>query len=146
MDALDERELGAYFALVTAGDLVQRAVTAQLREHGLTPVQFSILARLLSAPDGMRMSELADALVMSRGGMTYQITQLEQRGLLSRSGSGDDDRGVQAAITDAGRELVSAVFPGHVAIVRENFLELLDAGERDALRASLERVIAKLRS
>jgi DNA-binding MarR family transcriptional regulator len=144
VDELNPEELGAYFALVTAGDLVQRAVTSQLRENGLTPVQFSILARLLTTEGGARMSELADALVVSRGGLTYQITQLEKQGLVERVGSGVDDRGVLAQITDAGRSRVTAAFPGHVALVRENFLDVLDAAQLENLRASLEQVVAKL--
>jgi DNA-binding MarR family transcriptional regulator len=144
-DALDENELGAYFALVAAGDLIQRAVATQLGEHGLSPLQFTVLARLLDAPAGLRMSELAEALVVSRSGLTYQITQLEKAGLVERASSPDDDRGVVAALTPDGRARVLGAFPGHVALVRANFLDLLQPGEADAIRATLERVVASLR-
>jgi DNA-binding MarR family transcriptional regulator len=141
---LDDNELGAYFALVAAGDLIQRAVATQLAEHALTPLQFSVLARLLDNPDGLRMNELADALVVSRSGLTYQITQLEKAGLVQRTSSPDDDRGVVAKLAPAGRNKVLGAFPGHVRLVRENFLDLLHPGEADTIRGSLERVVAKL--
>ncbi|MCS5717657.1 MarR family transcriptional regulator [Herbiconiux sp. CPCC 205763] len=144
-DALDENELGAYFALVAAGDLIQRAVTTQLGEHGLSPLQFSVLARLLDAPAGLRMSELADVLVVSRSGLTYQITQLEKSGLVERASSPGDDRGVVATLTATGRDRVLGAFPGHVALVRENFLDFLQPGEADAIRVALERVVESLR-
>lgn len=143
---LTRDELGAYFALVAAGDLVERAVSAQLAEHGLTPLQFSILARLAEAPDGLRMSELADQLVVSRSGLTYQITQLEKAGFVDRTTSARDSRGVVAVLTEAGTARVQETFPGHVGLVRENFLDLLDAAEVDAVRVTLEKVVAHLRS
>jgi len=144
-DALEENELGAYLALVAAGDLIQRAVATQLGEHGLSPLQFSVLAHLLDTPGGLRMSELAEVLVVSRSGLTYQITQLEKAGLVERVSSPDDDRGVVAVLTSAGRDQVLRAFPGHVALVRANFLDLLQPGEADDIRVMLERVVASLR-
>ncbi len=143
---LDDSELGAYFALVTAGDLIQRAVAAQLAENGLTTLQFSVLARLLQAPDGLRMNELANALVISRSGLTYQVTQLEKAGLVARESTPRDSRGVVASLTPAGRAKVEAAFPGHVQLVRKTFLDLLGPGQASVLRKTLEPVVAMLRA
>lgn len=143
-NGLDNNELGAYFALVSAGDLIQRAVATQLAEHGLTTLQFSVLARLLENPDGLRMSDLADALVVSRSGLTYQVTQLEKTGLVERISAPGDDRGIIAKLTQAGSDRVLAAFPGHVRLVRENFLDLLQPGDVDKIRISLGRVVASL--
>jgi DNA-binding MarR family transcriptional regulator len=142
---LSHDELGAYFALVAAGDLVQRAVSSQLAEHGLTPLQFSVLATLLEADDGLRMSDLADALVVSRSGLTYQITQLEKTGLVERFSSRADSRGIVARLTVTGRERVLGAFPGHVALVRENFLDLLAPTEISTLSTTLDKVVTHLR-
>jgi DNA-binding MarR family transcriptional regulator len=142
---LDEEELDAYFALVVAGDLVQRAITSQLAEHGLTPVQFSILAQLLQQRDGIRMRDLASALVHSRSGLTYQVTQLEKAGLVERVASPHDERGVMAKLTDAGAKRVRQAFPGHVGLVRENLFDLLPDNGAAALRELLHPVITKLR-
>jgi DNA-binding MarR family transcriptional regulator len=130
---------------VAAGDLVQRAVTSQLAEHGLTPLQFSVLATLLDAEDGLRMSDLANALVASRSGMTYQVTQLERVGYVERASSPADSRGIVARLTPAGRTQVGETFPGHISLVRENFIDLLTPSEVDILRATLEKVVSHLR-
>jgi DNA-binding MarR family transcriptional regulator len=142
---LSREELGAYFALVTAGDLVQRAVASQLAEHELTPLQFSVLARLLDAVDGLRMSDLAEELVVSRSGLTYQITQLEKAKLVERASASADNRGVVARLTEAGRDRVLETFPGHVGLVRQNLLDLLAPDEVTTLRTTLEKVVAHLR-
>jgi DNA-binding MarR family transcriptional regulator len=143
---LDRDELDAYFALVAAGDLVQRALTAQFAEHDLTPVKFGILAQLLDAPGGVRMRELASELVHSRSGLSYQVAQLEREGLVDRIASPGDERGVLAVITQAGAARVRRAFPGHLALVRANFLDLLPEGGAATLRDLLAPVVSGLRA
>src|SRR3954464_12874074 len=109
---LDAVQLGAYFALMDVAGLLRHAVEQQLREDGdLSYVQFQLLARLgLGSPTGSeRMTDLADGLVHSRSGLTYQAGLLERAGLVVRTPSSDDDRGVTLAITDAGRALLATV-------------------------------------
>lgn len=142
VDALERGELAAYFALRRAGDRLQRAVARQLREHALSEVQFSVLATLRAAPDGARMGDLAESLVISKGGMTYQVAQLEARGLVERVGAQGDDRSVIARLTPAGAAAIEAALPGHVALVRESFLDLLDGNEIRVLSDVLGRVAA----
>ncbi|MGH1526402.1 MarR family winged helix-turn-helix transcriptional regulator [Leifsonia sp. L25] len=137
--ALDPSELGAYFALIEATSLLRHAVEQQLREAGdLSYVQFQLLARLGDAPDGSQnMTELADGVVYSRSGLTYQAGLLEKAGLVTRAPSADDERGTTVTITDAGRKRLAAVFPGHIDVLHRMFL---DAIPRDDVR-TLERVL-----
>ena len=77
---LDATQLGAYFALMEVAGLLRHAVEQQLREAGdLSYVQFQLLARLgLGSPTGSeRMTHLADGVVYSRSGLTYQAALLE---------------------------------------------------------------------
>ena len=143
---LDDDELGAYIALVAAGDLMQRSVAEQLAEHQLSTLQFSILATLLAHPGGLRMHDLADRMVISRSGLTYQVTQLEARGFVSRAAASDDDRGVEVRLIEPGRERVQGAFPGHVDLVRGVFLDVIEPGQIAPLRSTLERVVEKLRA
>mgnify|MGYP000336077031 CR=1 FL=1 len=77
--ALSPRQLDAYFAFTEVSSLVRHAVEKQLREAGdLGYVQFQLLARLGDAPGGaLRMTDLADGVVYSRSGLTYQAQLLE---------------------------------------------------------------------
>jgi DNA-binding MarR family transcriptional regulator len=143
-ERLNERELGAYFALIAAGELLQKAVAGQLREYGLTPVQFAILMQLREQPAGARMGDLATSLVVTRSGLTYQIGRLEAEGLVERHSAGADERGVVAQITPSGRERVEAALPGHIDLLRRAFLDLVEPGEIDPLRRILARVAAGL--
>src|SRR5919205_2541353 len=104
--SLDPAQLSAYFALIEVTSLLRHAVEQQLREAGgLSYVQFQLLATLgLDSPSGSaRMTDLADGVVYSRSGLTYQAGLLEQAGLVVRSPSPDDERSVTVTITAAGR-------------------------------------------
>jgi DNA-binding MarR family transcriptional regulator len=140
-------EFRAYAALIASSTLLQRAVEQNLREQAdLTQVQFEILMNLSLAGDaGLRMAQLADALIVSRSGLSYQVAQLESRGWITRRRSSDDERGVVARITSKGERTRQRVFPGHVDIVRSAFLDAIEPGELATLTAALERVARALR-
>jgi DNA-binding MarR family transcriptional regulator len=145
---LTPTQLGAYFAFTEVSSLLRPAVEQQLREAGgLSYVQFQLLARLGDTPDGhQRMTDLADGVVYSRSGLTYQAQLLEQRGLITRSPSPDDERSTVVAITAAGREVLATVFPGHIQAVRELLLDPLSDDDVSDLARILGRVSEHLRA
>jgi DNA-binding MarR family transcriptional regulator len=145
---LNSEQLGAYFALMEVGSLLQYAVDEHLRAEGdLSYVQFEILARLVDAPEGrLRMTDLADGVVYSRSGLTYQAGLLDKRGLITRSPSPDDERSVMVAVTDAGRELVARVLPEHADRVRQLLFDAMSGEDLTALSAILGRVRTHMRA
>ncbi|ROR80285.1 transcriptional regulator, MarR family [Plantibacter flavus] len=146
--SLTPTELGAYFAFTEVSSLLRPAVEQQLREAGeLSYVQFLLLARLGDAPDGhQRMTDLADGVVYSRSGLTYQAQLLEQRGLITRSPSPDDERSTVVAITTAGRDVLATVFPGHIQAVKDLLFAPLDVDDVSELARILGRVSEHLRA
>lgn len=136
--ALDAHRTQAYFALLEAGSLLRILMDEQLeRDAGLTFLQFSLLAHLGQAPEGrMRLTDVADAIVHSRSGLTYQLTKLENAGLLRRERSAADERSVSAIITDEGRALLADVLPGHTAVVESGMFNGVD-DRRAALMAEV---------
>ena len=146
--SLDPVELDAYFSLIEVSSLLRHTVEQQLREAGdLSYVQFQLLARLGDSPTGShRMTDLADGVVYSRSGLTYQAGLLETMGLVRRTPSVDDERGVTVTITDAGRAVLARVFPGHIAVVQQLFLAPLSREQVQTLAAVLGAVRDHVRS
>jgi DNA-binding MarR family transcriptional regulator len=145
---LDPVQLGAYFALIEVVGLLRHAVEQQLREAGdLSYVQFQLLARLGDSPKGShRMTDLADGVVYSRSGLTYQAGLLETRGLVTRTTSPDDERGVTVTITDAGRALLETVIPGHAEVIDHLLFQRLSRKDAKALADLLVPVRDHMRS
>ena len=142
------REFGVYFALLEVSALVQHGVEGQLRrDGGLSFVQFQILAILGEDPSSPRsMTDLADRLVHSRSGLTYQVDRLERAGLVARVPSEQDERSVNVTLSAEGVAVLERVLPGHADEVREVIVDALDAADRDELTRLLRRVARHLRS
>jgi DNA-binding MarR family transcriptional regulator len=147
--SLDAVELRAYFTLMEVAGLLRHAVEQQLREAGdLSYVQFQLLARLgLDSPTGsQRMTDLADGVVYSRSGLTYQASLLEKAGLITRTPSADDERGVTVTITDAGRALLAKVLPGHTEVISHQLFQPLSRADAKTLAELLSPVRNHMRS
>src|SRR5215217_2554907 len=148
LPALDPAGLGAYFALIEVSSLLRHTVEQQLRDAGdLSYVQFQLLARLGDSPTGShRMTDLADGVVYSRSGLTYQAGLLEKAGLVTRSPSPDDERSVTVTITEAGRALLANVLPGHAEVISNLLFQPLSRKDAKALGALLAPVRDHMRS
>jgi DNA-binding MarR family transcriptional regulator len=145
---LDHEQLAAYFTLMEVSSLLQHAVDQQLRdEGGLSYTQFQILAVLGETPDGrQRMTDIADRLVHSRSGLTYQVAQLAKAGLVTRTPSSDDERSIIVTATEQGQAVLGRVMPGHVEVVQRLLMAPLDRADLTALRDVLGRVRAHMRT
>src|SRR3954454_14748577 len=146
--SLDPAQLGAYFALIEVSSLLRHAVEQQLRQAGdLSYVQFQLLARLGDSPSGSsRMTDLADGVVYSRSGLTYQAQLLEQRGLVTRTPSPDDERSTVLTLTDAGRSVLADVFPGHIEALHQLLFATLSDDDVDDLARVLGQAADHLRA
>jgi DNA-binding MarR family transcriptional regulator len=130
---LDGDELGAWRGMLRAHAELTRALDTELTAtHGLPLSSYEVLLFVGDAPGGrMRMSELADSVLLSRSGLTRLVDRLERGGLIERVKCSDDARGYFAQITPAGRELFQQARRTHLAGVRRLFL---DRFSRDELR------------
>jgi len=146
--ALDPQQLAAYFLFVEVSSLVKHAVERHLRlDGGISYVQFEILTRLFATPTAeQRMTDLADGIVYSRSGLTYQAEQLEKAGLISRAPSVDDERSTLVRITAEGQALVERLLPEHSRLVQRMLFDHLSQDDVAQLSQVLGRVRDHLRS
>src|SRR6266516_7009621 len=93
----------AWRALIHAhATLMRQLATDLVDEIGLTLGDFDVLAQLGQASGELRMSELAAQAYSSRSGMTRRIDRLVTDGLVMRTNSDADGRGVVVALTEHG--------------------------------------------
>ncbi len=111
------------------------------RNCDLSLVEYEILVRL-SEREGrqMRMAQLADALAHSRSRVTHTVTRMERSGLITRSSSPEDGRGVVASMTDKGYDLIERMAPIHVNGVREHLVDLASREDFAALGRVMDAV------
>jgi DNA-binding MarR family transcriptional regulator len=120
---------------------LERQLGADLEARcGLPHAWFSVLMRLARSDDGqLTMSELADAVTLTTGGMTRLVDRLEAAGFVERRRSATDRRVTFAAITAAGRRTLRTASAVHGANLREVF-----AGFSPRELAVLDRLLTRL--
>jgi DNA-binding MarR family transcriptional regulator len=139
---LTDEELGAWRGLLRVHAELMRALDAELEaRHDLPISSYDVLVNLAEAPGGkLRMRDLADAVLLSRSGLTRLVDRLEREGLIERDTCTSDGRGCFAVLTDKGEELLSHARPTHLAGVRERFLAHFSREELGTLAELWERV------
>jgi DNA-binding MarR family transcriptional regulator len=100
-----------------------------------------VLVHLSEADDGRcRMSQLADAVLISRSGLTRRVDRMVKSGLISKELCLEDRRGTFASITQQGWDALRAAAPVHVAGVRRRFIDRVSKDDESSLLGQLLRL------
>lgn len=132
-----EGELASWRAFLKAHAAITRVLENELvAEQRLSLAAYDVLVQLAEAPERrLRMTELADAVLLSRSGVTRLVDRLEKVGLVGRSPVAGDGRGVAAHLTEAGLNRLRTASRTHLAGVLEHFVDRLDPAQLTALEA-----------
>lgn len=135
--------LAAWRAFLRAHARVIRSLERELQdEEHLALTDYDVLVQLARAEDRrLRMSELADGLLLSRSGATRLVDRLVAEGLVERVMCDTDRRGQWASLTDAGLERLRRATPAHLRGVAEHFLDRLSADDLTALERMLSPIV-----
>jgi DNA-binding MarR family transcriptional regulator len=134
--------LAAWRSFVLANSRLMAALDDDLRrEHNSTVGDFDVLIQLARAPEGLRMCDLAEAVVLSPSGLTRRVDRLERAGLVRRSRGANDARNVETRLTPAGRRFFKRLRATHVAGIQERFLEHFSDEEIATLGELLGRLV-----
>lgn len=138
--------LRAWIAFLQAHAGVTRRLEAELSgERGLSLADYDALVQLAIADDRrLRMSELADRVVLSRSGVSRLVDRLEAGGLVERRACPTDARGSWAQLTAAGLDRLREAAPVHLRGVDAHFLAPIPEQDRDSLVRALEAVVRGL--
>jgi DNA-binding MarR family transcriptional regulator len=134
--------LEAWRAVVTSHAAVTERVQRALAAADLPPLSwFEILWAVERSPTGRpRMSELAEWLTLSRGGITKLVDRLQEAGYLERISCPQDRRSLQAELTPAGSRMLAEMRGVYEAEV-ERHLAALSAEDAAQITAALQKVV-----
>ena len=140
--AADPR-MASWRAFLQAHARLTRRLDDELRAaHGLSLGEYDALVQLAAAPSRrLRMSVLADRVLLSRSGITRLVDRLVADGMVERSTCVTDARGAEAALTRAGLDRLRGASATHLDGVRRYFLEAIDSADQHAIERGLGRVI-----
>jgi DNA-binding MarR family transcriptional regulator len=136
---LTDTELRSWQALLHAHDKLIRTLDGELRrEHGISLGEYDVLLRLARAPSGLRMTELAQRVLMSPSGLTRMVDRLVAARLVSRERVEGDARLMLGRLTQSGRSLLRATARTHLRGIRKHFTGKLTEGQLRSVASALE--------
>jgi DNA-binding MarR family transcriptional regulator len=144
---MEEVELATWRAFLNAHAVLIQRIEKDLKAHGLPPLGwYDVLWPIYRAEDQrLRMSELAEEVVLSRTGLVRLVDRVEAAGLLRREPVPEDGRGSYAAITDEGTNMLQRMWPVYRRHIQQDFLDPLGA-EAGRFRTALERIVDESRA
>jgi len=140
---LSPAELSAWRLFLRAHTQVIRRLEHDLMtEHDLPLASYDVLVQLSEAPGrSLRMTELAERVLLSRSGLTRLVDRLVRDGLVERQACPSDARGTLAVLTDAGAAKLAEAWPTHLRGVVHNVVGRLSAEELVTLSGLLGRLV-----
>jgi DNA-binding MarR family transcriptional regulator len=130
---LSPHELRVWHAFRSMGEDVMGRVGRDIAEAtGLSGPDFGVLSRLAGCGKGeMRQQTLAESMGWDKSRLSHQLTRMQERGLIERREA--DKRVVLVALTQHGREKLTAARPIHAESVRRNLLARLNTGQIETI-------------
>jgi DNA-binding MarR family transcriptional regulator len=142
---LDAAELAAWHGMLQTHAQVVRVLDEQLsRRHAMSVSEFDVLITLANAPDQeLRMTDLADAVMLSPSGLTRLVARLERARLVTRRQDATDARSFRARLTAAGGRALAQARRTHNAVVRERYLDRLTPAQQQAMGRAWQTVLSE---
>ncbi len=114
-------------------------------ESGLSYQDYTVLVVLSATEQGsLRLFELGQKLGWEKSRLSHHVARMVKRGLVTKERCDTDGRGLSAVMTPEGRRELERAAPGHVAAVRQLFVDLLSPEQLDVLAEMAETVLAGL--
>jgi DNA-binding MarR family transcriptional regulator len=143
---LDAAQQSTWRSFVVGVTLLLDRLDADLQhDFDLSLTEYEIMVRLSERPQRqMRMAQLADALAHSRSRVTHTVTRMQRAGLVDRTTSPEDGRGIVCRLTDQGYAVLVAAAQVHVTGVRDYLVDLVDPADFEALGRVMDAISDRL--
>lgn len=141
-DRVEPDDLEVWRTFLRAHAQISRTLEAELlADQRISLAAYDVLVQLVEAPDHrLRMTQLADSVLLSRSGVTRLVDRLEREGLVVRERMVGDGRGVVAMLTDEGFQRLRVATRTHLGGVQRHFVDVLACTERRRLGESCRKL------
>ncbi len=140
--AATDPRLDVWRAFLKAHARLFRRLDEELRdEHGLSLPEYDALLQMGQSPGRrLRMSQLAERVLLSKSGVTRLVDRLVLDGFVERSPCSHDARGAEAVLTAVGLERLREAASTHLRGIERYFLAAVDAADMPTLARTMESV------
>ena len=142
---LDASPMAVLGRLKRLAQLADNELRRNFARHDLDSASFDVLSTLRRSNSEQRLTPagLMRSSMVTSGAITQRLDRLEARGLVTRTPSETDGRGVLVTLTAEGLRLIDDVLPGHL-MTEEKLLAALPKAEREQLADTLRTLLESL--
>jgi DNA-binding MarR family transcriptional regulator len=145
-DTLEPEQWERWNTWMRAQQLLLRELDRDLqRDYGISKAEFSVLVTLHRTPGGrMRVRELAESLDWDKSRVAHQLTRMENRGLVDRTGSESSGRRLGIELTAKGSDAVQSAIRGHAENIRRYFFDAVTPEQAAAIDAWSRQMVDRV--
>ncbi len=142
--ALDPLRSSVWRSLLTAHTKILDRIAEKLTQADLPPLEwYDVLLTLKEAPDNrLRLSELAERILLTRSNLTRLVDRLEKADLLYRKSCPSDRRGTYAVLTAAGLAMQQKMWIVYAEGISEHFASHISEDEAKVLQTICDRLLS----
>lgn len=140
---LSEQQVRMWRKIVRVNaQLLSQLEATLVAEHGLALAEYDVLAQLADSPQRrLRMSELAQRVLLSRSGLTRLVDRMTTQGFIERQACLSDARGLYAVLTEAGYLRVRGATRSHYRSIHAHVLGMMSPHQHACLEDILDQVL-----
>lgn len=144
MIEINEKKIATWQAFLQTHNVVLCKLAREMQELQDLPLTwYDVLTNLNDDPrGGLRLQDLAQAIVLSQSGLTRLLDRMEKAGLVERKPCPYDRRGTYAIITPEGKTVLKRAAPVHLQRIEAHFMQYLDDDEVEALHNIFLKILA----
>ncbi len=137
---LDVSALESYLAVVRVASQLNRGAEAYFQRMDMSQGRFMVMIMLLKAGEaGLSPAEIAQNISCARATVTGLLDTLEASGWTERHADpGGDRRSLTVRLTEAGRQKLDSILPGHYHRIAQAMAEF-SAEERNQLKTLIQK-------
>jgi DNA-binding MarR family transcriptional regulator len=140
-DQLTDQELRIWRSALTIADILRYRVSVDVKAiSDLSQAEHSVLMHIKEAAGaGIGQQRLADTMFWSKSRLSRQLSRMQAKGLVERTVG--EDKTVQVALTDRGRQAIDATDAEHARSVRRNLFQVATGEELTTLLRLADRLL-----
>jgi len=140
---IDPNQLEIWRLFLNTHAKIIRQIDKELADANQIPLNwYDVLIELYEAPEKkLRMSDIADRVLLTRSGLTRLVDKLEKTGYLIREIDPEDRRGFYAVITDDGVNAMREAWKVYSRTIEDFFGQHLNPDAMPMLKTMFSNMI-----
>ncbi|HDJ7374959.1 TPA: MarR family transcriptional regulator [Staphylococcus aureus] len=136
-----KQSLNVFVGMNRALDILEQITKEDVKRYGLNITEFAVL-ELLYNKGPKPIQRIRDRVLIASSSISYVVSQLEDKGWITREKDKGDKRVYMACLTEKGQSQMADIFPKHAETLTKAF-DVLTKDELTILQQAFKKLSAQ---